>query len=124
MRMPWASLRWRTTPSDEMPASGPTEVTPFEGVRGSRRWHAVTGGMQHGTIPWVSALHGGVIGGGMDLAAASHIRVSDRSAFFALPEGQRGIFVGGGGSVRARRGLGLHPDMAQPDILQETRESV
>ena len=83
------------------------EKTPFEGVRGSRRWHAVTAGMQHGTIPWVSALHGGVIGGGMELAAATHIRVSDRSAFFALPEGQRGIFVGGGGSVRIARLLGV-----------------
>src|SRR5690606_21305183 len=59
------------------------EKTPFEGVRGSRRWHAVTAGMQHGTIPWVCALHGGVIGGGLELAAATHIRVADRSAFFA-----------------------------------------
>lgn len=83
------------------------QKTPFEGVRGSRRWHTVTAGMQHGTIPWVSALHGGVIGGGMELAAATHIRVADRSAFFALPEGQRGIFVGGGGSVRIARLLGV-----------------
>jgi enoyl-CoA hydratase/carnithine racemase len=83
------------------------EKTPFEGVRGSRRWHAVTAGMQHGTIPWVSALHGGVIGGGLELAATTHIRVADRSAFFALPEGQRGIFVGGGGSVRIARLLGV-----------------
>ncbi len=83
------------------------EKTPFEGVRGSRRWHAVTAGMQHGTIPWVCALHGGVIGGGLELAAATHIRVADRSAFFALPEGQRGIFVGGGGSVRIARLLGV-----------------
>lgn len=83
------------------------EKTPFEGVRGSRRWHTVTAGMQHGTIPWVSALHGGVIGGGMELAAATHVRVADRSAFFALPEGQRGIFVGGGGSVRIARLMGV-----------------
>ena len=39
----------------------------------------------------------------MELAAATHVRVSDDSAFFALPEGQRGIFVGGGGSVRIAR---------------------
>ncbi|WP_269799835.1 MULTISPECIES: enoyl-CoA hydratase-related protein [Pseudofrankia] len=29
-----------------------------------------------------------------------HLRVADRSAFYALPEGQRGLFLGGGGSVR------------------------
>jgi enoyl-CoA hydratase/carnithine racemase len=83
------------------------EKTPLEGLYGSRRWHAVTAGIALGTIPWVSALHGGVIGGGLELAAATHIRVADRSAFFALPEGQRGIFVGGGGSVRIARLLGV-----------------
>jgi Enoyl-CoA hydratase/carnithine racemase len=76
---------------------------PMEGVRGSRRWHAVFGGIEHGTIPWISALHGAVVGGGLELAAATHVRVAERSAFFALPEGQRGIFVGGGGSVRVAR---------------------
>ena len=77
--------------------------TPIEGVKGSRRWHAVFAQIEHGAIPWISALHGAVIGGGLELAASTHIRVADQSAFFALPEGQRGIFVGGGGSVRVAR---------------------
>lgn len=81
--------------------------TPIEGVRGSRRWHAVFAGIEHGTIPWFSALHGAVIGGGLELAAATHVRVADKTAFFALPEGQRGIFVGGGGSVRVARLTGV-----------------
>ena len=81
--------------------------TPIEGVRGSRRWHAVFGSIEHGAIPWVAALHGAVVGGGLELASSTHIRVADKTAFFALPEGQRGIFVGGGGSVRAARLMGL-----------------
>jgi enoyl-CoA hydratase/carnithine racemase len=81
--------------------------TPMEGVRGSRRWHAVFGMIEHGTIPWIAALHGAVVGGGLELAASTHIRVADESAFFALPEGQRGIFVGGGGSVRVARLMGV-----------------
>jgi len=81
--------------------------SPIEGVRGSRRWHAVFAGIEHGTIPWFSALHGAVIGGGFELAAATHVRIADRTAFFALPEGQRGIFVGGGGSVRVARLTGV-----------------
>jgi enoyl-CoA hydratase/carnithine racemase len=32
--------------------------------------------------------------------------VCDESAFFGLPEGQRGIFVGGGGTVRIQRVVG------------------
>ncbi|MBA4204857.1 MULTISPECIES: crotonase/enoyl-CoA hydratase family protein [Pannonibacter] len=83
------------------------ERSPIEGVRNSRRWHAVFGGIEHGTIPWISALHGAVVGGGLELAASTHIRVADATTFFALPEGQRGIFVGGGGSVRVARLTGV-----------------
>ena len=59
--------------------------------------------IERGEIPFLSALTGAVVGGGLELAAATHIRVADEKAFFALPEGQRGIFVGGGGSVRISR---------------------
>ena len=77
--------------------------SPVESIHGSRRWHAVFDRIQRGTIPFVAALTGAVVGGGLELAAATHIRVADTTAFFALPEGQRGIFVGGSGSVRVAR---------------------
>ncbi|MHC9237410.1 crotonase/enoyl-CoA hydratase family protein [Pseudooceanicola sp. 502str34] len=81
--------------------------TPFEGVHGSRRWHEVFGRIEFGPIPWFSALHGAVVGGGLELASATQVRVADETTFFALPEGQRGIFVGGGGSVRTARLMGV-----------------
>jgi enoyl-CoA hydratase/carnithine racemase len=81
--------------------------TPFEGVHGSRRWHRVFDRIQRGRLPWFAALHGAVVGGGLELAASTHVRVADSTSFFALPEGQRGIFVGGGGSVRAARLMGV-----------------
>lgn len=77
-------------------------------VKNSRRWHQVFDGIQRGTIPFVAALHGAVVGGGLEIAAAAHVRVADGTARFALPEGQRGIFVGGGGSVRVARIIGAH----------------
>ncbi len=83
------------------------ERTPLEGVANSRRWHEVFGRIQRGRIPWFAALHGAVVGGGLELASAAHVRVADRTAFFALPEGQRGIFVGGGASVRTVRLIGV-----------------
>jgi enoyl-CoA hydratase/carnithine racemase len=79
------------------------ERSPIEGIHHSRKWHAIFEHIERGAIPFLSALHGAVVGGGMELAAATQIRVADESAFFALPEGQRGIFVGGGGSVRVAR---------------------
>jgi enoyl-CoA hydratase/carnithine racemase len=72
----------------------------------SRRWHAAFDLIARGPIPYLAALTGAVIGGGLELAAAAHIRVADETAYFALPEGQRGLFVGGGGSVRIERLLG------------------
>ena len=79
------------------------ERTPFEGVHHSRKWHRIFNEIERGPIPFVAALHGAVVGGGLELAASTQIRVADETAFFALPEGQRGIFVGGGGSVRVAR---------------------
>ena len=69
-------------------------------------WHEVFDTIARGPIPFVAALHGAVVGGGLELATAAHIRVADETAFFGLPEGQRGIFVGGGGSVRIQRIVG------------------
>ena len=63
--------------------------------------------ISRGRIPFVSALHGATIGGGFEAAASTHIRVADETTFFGLPEGQRGIFVGGAGSVRISRLIGV-----------------
>jgi enoyl-CoA hydratase/carnithine racemase len=57
-------------------------------------------------LPVVAVLHGAVVGGGLELACATHIRVAEKSAYYALPEGSRGIYVGGGGSVRIPRLIG------------------
>jgi len=76
------------------------------GMRRTRAWHRTFDQIQYGELPVISVLKGGVIGGGFELAAATHIRVVERSAFFQLPEGQRGIFLGGSGSVRIPRLIG------------------
>src|SRR5579883_1354001 len=77
-----------------------------EAIDHSRLWHRAFEAIEFGRVPVVSMLHGAVVGGGLELAAATHVRVAERSAFYALPEGQRGIFVGGGGSVRLPRLIG------------------
>jgi (methylthio)acryloyl-CoA hydratase len=83
------------------------EHDTMSGVRHSRMWHRVLELVEFGPVPVVCALHGAVVGGGLELAAAAHVRVADRSAFYALPEGMRGLFVGGGASVRVPRLVGV-----------------
>ena len=73
----------------------------------SRHWHDVFSRIRYGRIPAIAALHGPTIGGGLELAAACHLRVADATAVFALPEGQRGIYVGGGASVHVARLFGV-----------------
>ncbi len=80
--------------------------TPAEVVAHSQMWQRVFTRIQLGGIPVIAALHGGVIGGGLELAAATHIRVAEPDTFFQLPEGRHGIFVGGGASVRVARIIG------------------
>ncbi len=77
-----------------------------QGLHHSRMWHAALERVQYGPVPVIAALHGAVVGGGLELASACHIRVADESTFYALPEGSRGIFVGGGGAVRIPRLIG------------------
>lgn len=75
-------------------------------MRHSRGWHQVMDRIQYGGLPVVSAMFGAVIGGGLEMAAATHVRIAEPSTIFQLPEGRRGIFVGGGASVRVGRILG------------------
>lgn len=77
-----------------------------QGLMHSRSWTVALDRVQFGPVPVVAALHGAVVGGGLELATTCHIRVADETTFYALPEGSRGIFVGGGGSVRIPKLIG------------------
>ena len=89
----WAAENW---------AEGRSQRLPFQFNRNSYQEE-----IARGNIPFIAALHGATLGGGLETAACAHIRVADESTFFGLPEGTRGIYIGGGGSVRVARLLGF-----------------
>ena len=93
--------------------------------RRRHNWHEVFDLIARGPIPFVAALHGAVVGGGLELATAAHVRVADDSVMCGLPEGQRGIFVGGGGTVRIQRVVGttVMMDMMLTGRLLNAQES-
>ncbi len=82
------------------------ERNAVQGLHHSRMWHRVLNKIQYATVPVIAVIHGACVGGGLEIASACHIRVAEEGSFFALPEGQRGIYVGGGASVRLPKLIG------------------
>jgi len=66
----------------------------------SRHWHALMDIVQFSGIPVISVLEGAVMGGGLEIATSTHVRIAEPGTRYRLPEGKRGIFVGGGATVR------------------------
>lgn len=79
---------------------------PLEVMAHSRNWHRVMALIAQSKVPVIAAMNGAVMGGGLELAATCHVRVAEESVRFQMPEGLRGIFVGGGGSVRISKLIG------------------
>lgn len=57
-------------------------------------------------VPVIAALHGNVLGRGLDLAVAADLRIATPTAKLAYPEVERGMVVGGGGARRLARLIG------------------
>ena len=53
--------------------------------------------------PWVAAIHGTALGGGLETALACSHRIAARDARMGLPEVTLGLIPGGGGTVRLPR---------------------
>ncbi|MFI6348414.1 enoyl-CoA hydratase/isomerase family protein [Streptomyces sp. NPDC050560] len=57
-------------------------------------------------VPVVAALHGHVLGRGLDIALAADIRIAAESARLGFPEVRHGMTIGGGGLRRLVRAVG------------------
>jgi enoyl-CoA hydratase/carnithine racemase len=98
----------------------------IECVHFFRKWHETFDLVQFGKVPVIVAISGAAIGGGLEIASACHIRVVDETAFFSLPEGVRGLYVGVGASVRLPRiaGTALMTDMMLTGRTIYAKESI
>ncbi len=116
-----------------------------DAARESAEGHTLMDRVEHGRVPWVAAINGACLGGGLEtsLACAYRIVADSPKTVLALPEVQLGLIPGAGGTqrlprtvglqaaldmiltgknVRAKKALqsGLADEMVHPNILRET----
>jgi 3-hydroxyacyl-CoA dehydrogenase len=59
--------------------------------------------LEGATLPWVAAIHGTALGGGLEVALGCHWRIAAQDARLGLPEVTLGLIPGAGGTVRLPR---------------------
>lgn len=64
---------------------------------------------ENSTKPVVAALHGVVMGGGLELALGCNYRIAAPGCIVAMPEVKLGLVPGAGGTQRLPRALGVEP---------------
>lgn len=63
----------------------------------------VVSAIENATKPWMAALHGTALGGGLEIAMGCHARIAVSDARMGLPEVNLGLIPGAGGTVRLPR---------------------
>ncbi len=58
-------------------------------------------------VPWIAAIHGPALGGGLELALACRYRIAAPGAMLGLPEVTLGVVPGAGGTQRLPRLIGV-----------------
>ncbi|MEN9509908.1 MAG: hypothetical protein RLZZ621_2471 [Gemmatimonadota bacterium] len=92
---------------------GGADIREFTGPRREPLLRAVCDRLEASTKPIVAAMHGAALGGGFEIALATHYRVAAPAVEVAFPEVLLGLLPGAGGTQRAPRlcGAALALDM-------------
>lgn len=75
-------------------------------------------------VPWIAAMHGMSLGGGVEIALACRFRVATMGSRFGLPEVSLGIIPGSGGTQRLARLIGVAaalPVVAEKQVMDADR---
>ena len=94
------------------------DINEFDSGIAAPGYYEVLGLIEDSPCPVVAAVHGTALGGGMEVALASHYRVAHEAARFGLPELTLGIIPGAGGTQRLPR---LIPLEAAIDLMLSSK---
>lgn len=87
------------------------DVREFDQLPREPLLNAVLLRLENCTKPVVAALHGATLGGGAELALASHFRCAASDLRFGFPEVKLGLVPGAGGTVRLPRIAGVRASL-------------
>lgn len=96
---------------------GGADVTEFDQPPQAPHLPDVLARIEAARAPWVAALHGAALGGGLELALACRARIAAADATFGLPEVNLGLIPGAGGTQRLPRLVGA--EVALPVIAEK-----
>ena len=83
------------------------DIGEFAGLPKEAEYRALWARFENQPVPVVVAMHGTVLGGGLELALACHYRLAAADARLGLPEVTLGIIPGAGGTQRLPRLIGV-----------------
>jgi len=83
------------------------DIGEFNGPPMEADYRNLFGRIEKLPVPVVVAMHGTVLGGGLELALACHYRIAAPGTRFGLPEVTLGIIPGAGGTQRMPRLIGI-----------------
>jgi|HigsolmetaAR204D_1030405.scaffolds.fasta_scaffold00488_15 3-hydroxyacyl-CoA dehydrogenase len=103
------------------------DIGEFSGPPKEEEYRALFNALEGLNVPVVAAMHGTVLGGGLEIALACHYRVANARARFGLPEVTLGIIPGAGGTQRLPRLIGAEQTLelilsARPVAAEKGRE--
>ena len=87
------------------------DIGEFKGPPMEAEYRDLFGRLEAQSIPVIAAMHGTVLGGGLEIALACHYRVAASGTRFGFPEVTLGIIPGAGGTQRMPRLIGIEKSL-------------
>jgi 3-hydroxyacyl-CoA dehydrogenase len=87
------------------------DIGEFKGPPMEAEYRDLFGRLEAQSIPVIAAMHGTVLGGGLEIALACHYRVAASGTRFGFPEVTLGIIPGAGGTQRMPRLVGIEKSL-------------
>lgn len=103
---------------------GGADITEFDRPPEPPDLPGVIARIERAGKPWIAAIHGTALGGGLELALGCHYRIAAAGTTLGLPEVALGLIPGAGGTQRLARLIGVAealPVIAERRMLEAGR---